>query len=159
MKGTMPIPTPGAPTHPTPDADLHSPYNWQSPPLELRILAAPTQQPRDLRTRVVGVIVVFILSWLWAPWLKETPRYALGRMPSAQDLPATIRPTFERAVNGDAGAMRLLGSMYSHGLTVPQDTEEGLRWYRRAAAAGDAQAARELERLGLPENEDAEEGP
>lgn len=155
----MPIPMLGAPTHPIPDADLQSPHSWQSPPLELRILAAPTPDPRNLRTRVVGVIVVFILSWLWAPWLKENPKYALGRLPSAQDLPATIRPTFERAVNGDAGAMRLLGSMYYHGLTVPQDAEEGLRWYRRAAAAGDAPAVRELERLGLTENEDAEDRP
>jgi hypothetical protein len=96
---------------------------------------------------VVGIIVVFILSWLWAPWLRERPRYGQDGIRSAQDLPATLRPSYERAVNGDTGAMRVLGSMYYHGLTVPRDEEEGLRWYRLAAAAGDAEAAKELERL------------
>jgi TPR repeat protein len=92
---------------------------------------------------------VFLLSWLWSPWLEEPSQQALAGIRQLQGLPAQIRPTLERASNGDTGAMRTLGSMYYHGVTVPRDTEEGLRWYRRAAAVGDPDAARELEQLSL----------
>ena len=37
-----------------------------------------------------------------------------------------------------------------NGLNVPQDTREGIRWYRKAAAAGSVAAAKDLEQLGLP---------
>jgi TPR repeat protein len=46
--------------------------------------------------------------------------------------------------------MRMLGTMYYNGLNVPQDTKEGIRWYRKAAAAGSVAAAKDLEQLGLP---------
>jgi TPR repeat protein len=40
--------------------------------------------------------------------------------------------------------------MYYQGLNVPQDIQEGVRWYHLAAAAGSLEAIRDLERLGLP---------
>jgi TPR repeat protein len=45
--------------------------------------------------------------------------------------------------------MRALGSRYCNGQGVPRDTPEGIRWYRLAAAAGSAEAAADLKRLGL----------
>jgi TPR repeat protein len=129
-------------------------------PLELRILATPASGARDVRTWVAGVIAVFIVSWLWSPWLEEPTQQALAGIRSVQALPATVRPTLERAVNGDTSAMRELGSMYYHGVTVPRDTDEGFRWYRRAMAVGDAEAGRELEQLSPdPADLDAGMGP
>jgi TPR repeat protein len=152
--------TPGDPNHFLRNAGAQPPPSGSPPTLELRILAAPSSGHRDLRTRVIGVIIVFILSWFWSPWLGEPSQQALAGIRSVPGLPATLRSTVERAINGDTSAMRALGSMYYRGVTVPRDTEEGLRWYRRAAAVGDPEAARELEQLGLdPADQDAGMGP
>lgn len=132
----MPIPIQGHPdSQPRPGAG-------ELPPLELRILAGPSAAPRDLRCRLLGIVGVFILTWLWAPYLREGP----VRHP----VPAVLRPYYDRAAAGDAGAMRVLGDMYYQGLNVPRDPEEGLYWLRKAAAAGNADATLELERLGQP---------
>jgi TPR repeat protein len=45
--------------------------------------------------------------------------------------------------------MRMLGTMYYNGLNVQQDTREGIRWYRKAAAAGSVAARKDLEQLGI----------
>jgi len=45
--------------------------------------------------------------------------------------------------------MRMLGTLYYNGLNVPQDRDEGIRWYRKAAAAGSVAARKDLEQLGL----------
>jgi hypothetical protein len=68
---------------------------------------------------------------------------------SPKDIPPSLRPYYDRAMAGDASAMRMLGTMYYNGLNVPPDTREGIRWYRRAAAAGSVAAGRDLEQLGL----------
>jgi len=94
-------------------------------------------------------VAVFILSCFAAPWLQERP--AAGSVPGGpgtREVPPTLRPYYDRAVAGDPGAMRLLAGMYYYGLNAPQDLQEGLRWYRLAVAAGDAEAAKELERIG-----------
>jgi TPR repeat protein len=39
--------------------------------------------------------------------------------------------------------------MYYNGLNVPQDSKEGILWYRKAAAAGSVAAKKDLEQLGL----------
>jgi TPR repeat protein len=45
---------------------------------------------------------------------------------------------------GDPNAMRYLGVCYVNGLGVPVDRSEGLKWYRRAAAAGSSAAQQDL---------------
>jgi TPR repeat protein len=67
----------------------------------------------------------------------------------SRPIPGSLRPYYDRARNGDASAMRMLGTMYYNGLNVPPDPKEGLRWYRKAAAAGSVAAAKDLEQLGI----------
>ena len=42
------------------------------------------------------------------------------------------------AEQGDAEAQSILGVMYGHGMGVPQDFAEAMRWYRKAAEQGHA---------------------
>jgi len=60
----MPDPTPSPSRQP--ETDL--------PPLDLRILPGPTPGPRDLRWWVIGILVMFVLAALAAPYLREAPR-------------------------------------------------------------------------------------
>ena len=45
-----------------------------------------------------------------------------------------------QAEHGDAAAQFNFGSMYFHGTGVPQDSAEAVRWYRKAADQGVAEA-------------------
>lgn len=58
-----------------------------------------------------------------------------------------LQPYLEQARAGDPQAMRMLGAMYYHGLNLPRNREEGLRWYREAAKAGSKVAAEEARQL------------
>ena len=55
---------------------------------------------------------------------------------SAEDLQAL----HTQAAQGDAEAQFRLGRMYRHGLGVPQDFQEAVKWYRKAADQGNAEA-------------------
>lgn len=55
---------------------------------------------------------------------------------SAEDLQAL----HTQAAQGDAEAQIRLGRMYRHGLGVPQDFQEAVKWYRKAADQGNAEA-------------------
>lgn len=55
---------------------------------------------------------------------------------SAEDL----QVLHTQAAQGDATAQIRLGRMYRHGLGVPQDFQEAVRWYSKAADQGDAEA-------------------
>jgi Meckel syndrome type 1 protein len=65
----------------------------------------------------------------------------------AANVPEQMRPAYEKALAGDPNAMRFLGVCYVNGLGVPANLAEGLKWYRRAAAAGSAAAQRDLQAL------------
>lgn len=65
----------------------------------------------------------------------------------AAEIPPSLRPYYLKAENGDATAMRTLGVMYYYGMNVPRNTEEGLRWYRKAAEAGSAAAKKDLKAI------------
>ena len=52
------------------------------------------------------------------------------------------------ALEGDAEAQYLLGTMYENGLGVRFNDEEAKKWYRKAAAQGYAEARRALRRMG-----------
>ncbi len=133
--------------------DPQPPPDWELPELELRILAPPRPGPRDRRWYLGGVIALFIITCFAGPYLRECP--ASGPVKTApggidrEDVPASLRSYYDRAIAGDASAMRILGRMYCHGVEVPRDIQAGVCWYRLAVAAGDFEALRELEKLGL----------
>jgi TPR repeat protein len=109
-------------------------------------------------TWIGGAVAVLILAGAAASYLRDRPATLPGDgLPGAspaREIPPTLRPYYDRAVTGDASAMRMLGTMYYNGLNVPQDTKEGLRWYRKAAAAGSVAARKDLEQLGLSQEEE-----
>jgi hypothetical protein len=150
------MPSPAQGTHPDSErnAEFQSPPAWELPPLELRILAGPRPGPRDLRVYLAGFIILFIVTMVAAPYLRERPvtdasGELRGGIPAGTELPPVWRPTYERALNGDALAMRMLGDLYCQGRDVPRDIHQGIRWYRLALAAGCVVAAKDLERLGV----------
>jgi hypothetical protein len=107
-----------------------------------------------MRVWLGGLVALFILTSIAAPYLRDRRAAgAAGALPGgirpAGDIPSALRPDYDRAVAGDASAMRTLGSRYCNGQGVPRDTQEGIRWFRLAAAAGSAEAAEDLKRLGL----------
>jgi hypothetical protein len=116
-------------------------------------LDPPPARPRRLRNWIGGIVAVLILAGAALSYLRERPSAPgaglLGGTRAEKDIPPTLRPYYDRAVTGDPSAMRMLGTMYYNGLNVPQDTKEGIRWYRKAAAAGSVAAGKDLEQLGL----------
>jgi len=107
---------------------------------------------RALRYWLGGVVAVLILAGAAASYWRDRPAPPPGEpapVTAEKDIPPTLRPYYDRALTGDASAMRMLGTMYYNGLNVPQNTKEGIRWYRKAAAAGSVAARKDLEQLGL----------
>jgi len=82
----------------------------------------------------VPILCIALISW--AVVTRQAQRAKTNELKLAQD--ATVCRI--RAEQGDAEAEAKLGSMYSHGLGVPQDYAEALRWYRKAADQGEAEA-------------------
>lgn len=70
--------------------------------------------------------------------------------PTAEEVAPALRGPLAKAQGGDAKAMHLLGTMYYNGLNCPQNREEGLKWLRKAAEAGNKAAKSDLERMGQP---------
>jgi hypothetical protein len=114
---------------------------------ESRLEEDPFHRPRK-RFWFFGILAVLILGGSLAYYFLtpsgDTPAAAAG-----DGAPAEVRPYLDRAAQGDSSAMRMLGTMYYNGLNVPQDRREGVKWYRKAAAAGNVAAKRDLEQLGL----------
>jgi TPR repeat protein len=133
---------------PEPEAEAQLPGAWEPPDLELRILASPRPGPRDMRWYFGGVLALFFVMVAVGPYLLEHPRQPLpGALRSQENVPSALRPYYDRALAGDASAMRTLGSMFCTGQDVPRDTEAGICWYRLAATAGDQDALKDLEKL------------
>ena len=110
----------------------------------------PPPAPGRRRAWIGGAVAVLILGGTALSYLRERPSAGTpGGVYGAKDIPPALRPYYDRASAGDASAMRMLGTMYYNGLNVPQDTKEGVRWYRKAAAAGSVAATKDLEQLGL----------
>ena len=55
--------------------------------------------------------------------------------------------TKAKAEAGDVNAQNLLGVMYDVGFGVPEDDQEAVKWYRKAAAQGSTQAKTQLDNL------------
>ena len=67
--------------------------------------------------------------------------------PPSLAVPAPLQPYLDAAQKGDTHAMRMLGAMYYHGLDLPRNRDEGLKWYRKAAESGSKVAKEELKQL------------
>ncbi|MBK8725160.1 MAG: SEL1-like repeat protein [Holophagaceae bacterium] len=128
--------------------------------------AAPGRSFAALWLGVSGVILLgfaALLLYMWKPGLfggkgsspgpdaGDAARPAVKAPPPSGDeganIPEAMRPAYEKALAGDPNAMRYLGVCFVNGLGVPADRTEGLKWYRRAAAAGSAAAQRDLQAL------------
>jgi hypothetical protein len=114
-------------------------------------------RPSRVKLWVIGVLAVVLLGGTLAYYLL----YPSGEAPAAiqqalkveEDVPPVLRPYLDKANQGDSGAMRMLGTMYYNGLNVRQDRREGIKWYRKAAAAGSVSARKDLDQLGLTVDE------
>lgn len=95
-----------------------------------------------------SLVVVGVTGYLLFPRslpVAPPPAQPKGEAPEA--IPDAARLYLEQARAGDAHAMRMLGVMYYYGLNVPQDREQGLAWYRKAADKGSDAARAELKKL------------
>jgi len=99
----------------------------------------------------------FLRGTLWAAWffaLAFCPPFAIrGADFTAED----FRRTKLEAEKGDLEAQVDLGVMYFSGEGIPQNYDEALKWYRRAADKGNAAAQNNLasmylKGLGIPRN-------
>ena len=144
---------------PAPNAS-HTPYRTaDTQPLPIGDPSAPQEAPASPRRKALtywigGLAAVLILAGVAVSYWKG-PSVAPGDGASQPqpEVPPSLRPYYERAQAGDASAMRMLGTMYYNGLNVAPDTKEGIRWYRKAAAAGSVAAMTDLEQLGLGQDE------
>lgn len=85
------------------------------------------------------------------------PSGVAGSVPSPADLPQVQRMTWQLAGAGNADAQFQIGSWYGRGEVLPQDHEQAVLWWRKAAEQGHAEAQNELgnaysEGLGVPQD-------
>jgi len=66
----------------------------------------------------------------------------------AQDYTEALRWWQLAAAQGFPAALYYAARCHENGDGVAADVSKAIRWYRRAQAAGDADVARDLERLG-----------
>jgi hypothetical protein len=154
--GLPPTPTPPPPPLPAvppppPQATTTQSIKFRAPLPEDRP-GEPVHRPRK-RFWALGILAVVILGGSVAYFALAPSGVTTPQETRAETAPAAVRPYLDRAAQGDSAAMRMLGTMYYNGLNVPQDRREGVKWYRKAAAAGNVAARRDLEQLGLPVDE------
>lgn len=101
----------------------------------------------------IGLLAVLMLGGSLGYYLLYPSGDAPAALQRTAEVPAAARPYLEKAAQGDAAAMQMLGYMYFNGLNVPQDRKEGVKWFRKAAAAGSVAARQQMEQLGLPTGE------
>lgn len=107
------------------------------------------ERPPRTRYWLFGILAVALLCGGVGIYILN-PGPEGGLLTRAPEVSPAVRPYLDRAQQGDAEAMQMLGTMYYNGLNVRQDRKEGVRWFRRAAKAGSVAARRDLEQLGLP---------
>ncbi len=153
-KGTRPIPLALAGEGAAPVPQAFSVY----PP-------APPRVPLCCWVAVISSltsVVLAVLLWLRTPPAAPPPAApplaaAAAAVPAAtapalpagspEAFQAALKPYLDAAQAGDTNAMRMLGAMYYHGLDLPRNRTEGLKWYRKAAESGSKVAQEELKQL------------
>ncbi len=138
------------PSVPAPEAATTRSQRIADPLPEAR--RSPARASRPLLW-VFGLLAVAILGGSVAYYFLSAGGEAMAPARARGEVPAVLLPYLEKASQGDAGAMRMLGTMYYNGLNVPMDRKEGVKWYRKAAAAGNVAARKDLEQLGLAADE------
>ena len=93
-----------------------------------------------------AILVVLAVTWTPIAVVSGPLGDALDAYESG-DYATTLRLFQPLAERGDAAAQYGLGVMYRNGKGVTQNKAEALRWYRKAAAKGQANAEAALERL------------
>ena len=81
--------------------------------------------------------------------LTELLIVAVGLLLSLSLSAQTIDELKTRAANGDAEAQFNLGVFYENGYGVTKDYTEAVKWWRKAAEQGDAEAKIKLNDLGV----------
>jgi hypothetical protein len=118
----------------------------------------PEERPAPKRSSgtllwVFGILAVAILGGSLAYYFLYPSDEPPPVVQVKEEIPPALAPYLEKAGQGDASAMRMLGTMYYNGLNVPRDRDQGIKWYRKAAAAGSVAARKDLDQLGLPVDE------
>lgn len=134
-----------------PPADTTTQRLELAPPLpEARSVPASPRRS-NVKYWVIGALAVLLLAGtLTYYFMVPTGEAPVASKPEEEAAPPpAVRPYLDKAAQGDPNAMRMLGTMYYNGLNVQQDRKEGIKWYRKAAAAGSVAAKRDLEQLGL----------
>ena len=72
--------------------------------------------------------------------------------------PEELEEEKKYAEKGNVAAQYNLGTIYAHGMGVPQDFKEAAKWLRKAAERGDAEAQRYIASMynkgkGVPEDD------
>ncbi len=80
-----------------------------------------------IRALLTGVLAVTLATSAWAGFDEGWAAYESG------DYATALEELLPLAEQGDAGALFILGLMYSKGEGVPHDYVEAMRWYRLAA--------------------------
>ena len=164
----FPSPEPAAAPAEPPPASASSPAATHR--MSKPVLVEPDSEARPGRSFAVvwgGVIGLVVLGFtglfVWQMgWFRAASKGAAkggdpgpGLVPKAHPstsddaskVPEPMRPAYEKALAGDPNAMLFIATCYTQGLYVGRDPQEGLKWYRRAAAAGNATAQRDLRAL------------
>ena len=74
---------------------------------------------------------------------------AQNTYPSKKGLSGEALEYYDKAVAGDALAQCLLGHCYLNGEGVTKDYAEAVKWFRKAAEQGQAEAKEALKALGV----------
>ncbi|MCE1228560.1 MAG: hypothetical protein LWX11_03600 [Firmicutes bacterium] len=132
---------PSAPV--APEAPLTKPAGRSSLPLVLGLLAL-------LLLGVGGAATYYLVKRpIQMDSTKDAPASTAAPTAASAPVPPELQAYLDKANQGDVTAMHMLGVMYYQGLNVKKNPEEGLKWYRKAAAAGSEAAKRDLEAMGL----------
>jgi TPR repeat protein len=120
------------------------------PQVDLAMPPARTVSLKGWLGLTIGVIAAAggIAYWLMHSRAVEAPATHVALPSPAQTTPEAVPPEvrsyLDQAKAGDGKAMHMIALMYWNGLNVRQDRVKGLEWYRKAAAAGDKAAQKEL---------------
>ena len=100
-----------------------------------------------------------VLATMWIARVHSTGRMTFSREPDlAREIASRVIDKVRNlAASGDIEASFLMGTAYDESLGMPQDYNEAMRWYRRAAHAGHILAAHNMGNVyrdgrGIPED-------
>lgn len=106
--------------------------------------ARPAPCRRTALVWILGLALVALsLGGVWWFLYRPAQPAQVERRPSLP-LPPEVAAKVKEAEQGDVHAMHALAIWYYYGINVPKDRAEGLRWYRKAVAAGSDGARQEL---------------